>query len=204
MRPRFVIRVEVMPNESLSDEDLMRRYFKGDQAAFEIVYRRRRDGLRRFFGRNTGSMAIGTELAQEVWMKLIRAIQNEGYTAEAKFTTYLYRIARNQLIDWYRKNRGQEIVEFDEDVEVGTGAAEYYEYQVQDPERIYADRERLNKVLTGISKLSTAQRTALLMYVEGDMSYEDIAEATGANRETVKTRLRYARQHLKKLVFEEV
>ena len=133
-----------MSKESPSDEELMRRYLSGDQTAFEIVYRRRRDGLRRFFGRNTGSMAVGAELAQEVWMKLIKAGQSGSYTAEAKFTTYLYRLARNLLIDWYRKNRSQQVVEFNEEVEADEDVAGYQEYQVQDPERIYSDRERLN------------------------------------------------------------
>ena len=192
-----------MSKEDLSDEDLMRRYLSGDQTAFEIVYRRRREGLRRFFGRNTGSMAVGAELAQEAWMKLIRACETGSYTAEAKFTTYLYRLARNHLIDWYRKNRNRETVEFNEEIETDSDLAEYQEYQVQNPETIYSDRERLAKVMEGISNLSDVQRTALLMYVEGEMSYDDIAEATDSSRETVKTRLRYARQHLKKLVFDE-
>ena len=148
-------------------------------------------------------MAVGAELAQEVWMKLIKASRSGGYTAEAKFTTYLYRLARNQLIDWYRKNRSHQAVEFNEDVEVDEDVVTYQEYQVQDPERIYADKERLDKVMNGIKNLSAVQRTALLMYTEGEMSYEDIAEATGTSRETVKTRLRYARQHLKKLVFDD-
>lgn len=192
-----------MSKEDLSDEDLMRRYLSGDQSAFEIVYRRRREGIRRFFGRNTGSMAIGAELAQEVWMKLIRACETGSYTAEAKFTTYLYRLARNHLIDWYRKNRNKETVEFKEEIESDGDVTEYQEYEVQNPEQIVSDRQRLSKVMEGISNLSDVQREALLMYVEGDMSYDDIAEATNTSRETVKTRLRYARQHLKKLVFEE-
>ena len=136
-------------------------------------------------------------------MKLIRACETGSYTAEAKFTTYLYRLARNHLIDWYRKNRNRETVEFNEEIETDSDLAEYQEYQVQNPETIYSDRERLAKVMEGISNLSDVQRTALLMYVEGEMSYDDIAEATDSSRETVKTRLRYARQHLKKLVFDE-
>lgn len=192
-----------MSKEDLSDEDLMRRYLLGDQSAFEIVYRRRREGLRRYFGRNAGSMAVGAELAQEVWMKLIRACETGSYTAEAKFTTYLYRLGRNHLIDWYRKNRNKQTVEFNEEIETDGEVTEYQEYEVQNPETIVSDRQRLAKVMEGISNLSDVQRTALLMYVEGDMSYDDIAEATESTRETVKTRLRYARQHLKKLVFDE-
>ena len=81
--------------EDLTDEVLMRMYLSGQQAAFDVVYRRRREGLRRFFERQCGSAAVAKELAQESWFKLIRACQNGQYTAEAKFTTYLYRLGKN-------------------------------------------------------------------------------------------------------------
>ncbi|MHA1572205.1 MAG: RNA polymerase sigma factor, partial [Alphaproteobacteria bacterium] len=69
--------------------------------------------------------------------------------------------------------------------------------------RLLADKEKLQIVLDGIEQLSAEQKQTLLMYVEGEMSYDEIAEAMETKRETVKTRLRYARAHLKKLVFAE-
>lgn len=186
---------------SESDEDLMRRYLAGDEKAFEIVYGRRRAGLRRFFERQCGSSALGQELAQDVWFKLIRACQNKQYTAEAKFTTYLYRMAKNQLIDWYRKEGNVKTVEYIDEVESDGDVVEYHRYHIDDPERIYADRERLTAVLEAVDGLSKEQKTTLLMQLEGNMSYEEIAQAMGTNRETVKTRLRYAREHLKRRVF---
>ncbi len=186
---------------SESDEDLMRRYLEGDEKAFEIVYGRRRAGLRRFFERQCGSSALGQELAQDVWFKLIRACQNKQYTAEAKFTTYLYRMAKNQLIDWYRKEGNVKTVEFIDEVESDDEVVDYHQYRVDDPEKIYADRERLTAVLEAVDGLSKEQKATLLMQLEGNMSYEEIAQAMGTNRETVKTRLRYAREHLKRRVF---
>ena len=185
------------------DEDLMRRYLAGDEKAFEIVYRRRREGLRRFFERQCGSKALGQELAQDVWFKLLRACQNEQYTAEAKFTTYLYRLAKNQLIDWYRKNGDVKTVELYDSLGSEDEVVESQDYHVDDPESIYADKERLETVMEAIKSLSKEQQTTLLMQLEGNMSYDEIAEAMGTNRETVKTRLRYARSHLKRRVFHD-
>lgn len=189
--------------ETLADEELMRRFLGGDRAAFDVVYRRRRESLRRFLGRQCGLDAVGAELAQEVWMKLLRACEKGQYTADAKFTTYLFRLGRNHLIDWYRKNKDITVVEFDEEVASGGEATGYEPQVVHNPERLLADKEKLKLVLDGIEQLSAEQKQTLLMYVEGEMSYDEIAEAMETKRETVKTRLRYARAHLKKLVFAE-
>ena len=88
------------PPETESDESLMARYLAGDDKAFEAVYRRHRAGLRRFFTRQCGTAATAQELAQEVWFRVIRAVQNQSYSADGRFAPYLYRIARNHLIDW--------------------------------------------------------------------------------------------------------
>lgn len=185
---------------SETDEELMKRYLSGDSRAFDVVYDRRREGLRRFFERQCGSRALGQELAQEVWFKFVRSCQNKQYTAEAKFTTYLYRIAKNQLIDWYRKNGKVKTVELYDSIGSEDEVVDVQNYQISDPESLYTDKERLRIVMEAVERLSEEQRTTLLMHMEGNMSYEEIAEAMGTNRETVKTRLRYARAHLKREV----
>lgn len=194
--------LEGQPLETESDESLMVRYLAGDESAFETVYRRRRDGLRRFLARQCGSSAIAQELAQEVWFKVIRAAQNENYTAEGKFTTFLYRVGKNTLIDWYRKNGTAIEVEIDESVNENVDVSVEESWTVRNPEEAYASQERAAAVLAGITELPEVQRMTLLMSLESDMSYEEIAEATETNRETVKSRLRYARRFLKQRVFE--
>ena len=180
----------------------MRQYLAGDDKAFETVYARRRAGLRRFLERQCGSAATGQELAQEVWFKLIRACQGGQYTAEAKFTTFLYRVARNTLIDWYRKNGKTPIVELhsksDDDEEE---AIEFEDKSIRNPEEAVADAQNVEIVMKAIDELPEVQKTTLLMFLEGEMSYEEIAAAMNTKRETVKTRLRYARAALKQQVY---
>ncbi len=185
---------------SLTDEDLMKQYLSGDDGAFEAVYRRRREGLRRFFARQCGSPAVGDELAHETWFKLVRACRSGQYTAEAKFTTYLYKLAKNQLIDWYRKNKNYETVDFDETVVGDEEVLDTFNIDIANPEEIYGDKQKAQILMRAIDELSDVQKATLLMHLEGDMSYEEIAEVMNTNRETVKTRLRYARQHLKNKV----
>lgn len=187
---------------AVTDEALMARYLAGDESAFEAVYRKHREGVRWFFTRQCGSAAVGQELGQEVWFKVIRAVQNESYSADGKFTTYLYRIARNQLIDWYRKNGSYTEVEMDETTENEGDVAAFGGSSLRNPEDIYADQQAVQSVMEGIEELPEAQRMTLMMYLESDMSYEEIAEATGTNRETVKSRLRYARKVLRQRIVE--
>jgi RNA polymerase sigma-70 factor (ECF subfamily) len=188
--------------ENLADEVLMRMYLSGDQNAFEIVYRRRRDGLRRFFERQCGSAAVAKELAQDAWFRLIRACQNGNYTAEAKFTTYLYKLGKNRSIDWGRKYGSYQTEELHEEIEDGDENIVPLTSGQRNPEQLYAEKEKLEAVLAAVESLSVEQRMTLLMQIEGNMSYDEIAEAMNTNRETVKTRLRYARDHLKKRVLK--
>jgi RNA polymerase sigma-70 factor, ECF subfamily len=186
--------------ETVSDESLMARYVTGDEKAFEAVYRRHRAGLRRFFARQCGSDATAQELAQEVWFRVIRAVQNGSYSADGRFAPYLYRIARNHLIDWYRKTGSYRELEMDETVEDEAEAANLELSGARNPEQALGDKQELRNVLSAIEELPPEQRIALMMYLESEMSYEEIAEATGTNRETVKSRLRYARQTLRQRV----
>lgn len=186
--------------DAVSDESLMARYVEGDEKAFETVYRRHRTRLRRFFARQCGSEATGQELAQEVWFRVIRAVQNGNYTTDGRFAPYLYRIARNHLIDWYRKTGSYREIEIDETTENETESAMLESSGARNPEQAYGDKQAVQNVMSAIEELPQEQRTAMMMYLESDMSYEEIAEATGTNRETVKSRLRYARQTLRNRV----
>ena len=77
-------------------------YRDGDAGAFDALYARHKGGLYRYLLRQCREPAAAEELFQDVWMNLIRA--RARYTVQAKFTTYLYRLAHNRLIDHYRKH----------------------------------------------------------------------------------------------------
>ena len=85
----------------LDDRELMSRYSNGDAGAFETLYARHKGSLYRYYLRQGCNEAIAAELFQDVWMKIIRARRN--YRPTARFTTYMYQIAHNCLIDHYRR-----------------------------------------------------------------------------------------------------
>ncbi|NNE37546.1 MAG: sigma-70 family RNA polymerase sigma factor, partial [Gammaproteobacteria bacterium] len=88
-------------DENTADEDLMLAYQQGDAAAFEILYLRHKGPVYRYVLRQCKAEDTASELFQEIWMKLI---QNHGnYEVRAKFTTWLYTIARHRIIDYYRQ-----------------------------------------------------------------------------------------------------
>lgn len=139
--------------DAVSDESLMARYVEGDEKAFETVYRRHRTRLRRFFARQCGSEATGQELAQEVWFRVIRAVQNGNYTTDGRFAPYLYRIARNHLIDWYRKTGSYREIEIDETTENETESAMLESSGARNPEQAYGDKQAVQNVMAAIEEL---------------------------------------------------
>ncbi len=183
-----------MPADRIaSDEDLMERYRDGDAGAFDLLYGRHKGGVYRYLLRQCGERGIAEELFQDVWMNLIRA--RASYMVTAKFTTWLYRLAHNRLIDHYRSRAGGVPLSFD--AEDGPVLDELPAVRGDDPAVSVEIKQQAARLLRLIEALPEAQREAFLLQQESDMSVEDIAVATGVNRETAKSRLRYALARLR-------
>lgn len=175
-------------NQGPSDEVLMLAYRDGDASAFEILYNRFRGPMYRYLLRQCGNAGTAEELFQDVWMSLIRT--RERYEVKASFSTYVYHMAHNRLIDHYRKHAGKLPVSYDENDADGEGAMP--DPDIQPVETRLDNQRQVEALLIAIDGLPEAQREAFLLKEEVGMSLEQIAEATGANHETVKSRLRYA------------
>src|SRR5215212_6752979 len=100
------------------DEQLMAAYRGGDARAFETLYARHRARLFRFVLRSIKARAVAEELFQEIWMRVIEA--RATYTPKARFTTWLFTIAHNRLVDHWRK-RGLTLVAL-EGEEIASGS----------------------------------------------------------------------------------
>jgi RNA polymerase sigma factor (sigma-70 family) len=176
-----------------SDEELMLSYRDGDAGAFDVLYTRHKGGVYRYLLRQCRDAAAAEELFQDVWMNLIRA--RASYTVRAKFTTYLYRLAHNRLVDHYRQRAPATLVSFDgEDEEA---LAELPDARQRPAEEALDDRRQAARLIELIGDLPEAQREAFLLQQESGMSVEEIAQATGVTRETAKSRLRYALSKLR-------
>jgi len=175
--------------QGMTDEKLMQRYAKGDAKAFDQLYARHRAPLYRYFVRQVNNPATANDLYQGAWEKIIKA--RKKYRSAAPFKMWMYRIAHNHLVDHYRRTRPEDSVE--PDTLSDTRA---------DPSQGVIDGEQSELLRTGISALPMEQRNTLLLQLETGLKIEEIARVTGVGRETVKSRLRYAVNYLKRSLVE--
>jgi RNA polymerase sigma-70 factor (ECF subfamily) len=169
----------------LNDTALMLRYQQGDMAAFETLYGRHRGPLFRFLVRQIGNQQHAEDVFQEVWSRIIRNSAN--YRPTAKFTTYIYLIARNCAVDHYRQTgKHRDVVSADDD-----GVAEPVAI-TGNPLAAANARDIRDALSAALGELPTEQREAVLLREESGLSLDEIATVTGVGRETVKSRLRYA------------
>jgi RNA polymerase sigma-70 factor (ECF subfamily) len=172
------------------DEELMLAYAHGDAGAFDTLYKRHRGPLYRFVLRSLKQRSTAEELFQEVWIRVVEA--RSRYAPQARFTTWLYTIAHNLLVDHWRR-KGLALVSLDtEDVPV----------ESQNPARQVEARQSLARFLQALEALPAAQREAFLLHEEAGLSVAEIAAATGSNEEAAKSRLRYAMAKLKAAIDE--
>ncbi len=174
------------------DSALMLRYKDGDVAAFETLYRRHNDALYRYLLRLCRHPENADDIFQEVWGKIIKAA--DRYRPTAKFTTFLYRVAHNCFIDYLRRNkRHTHVGDFDPDCQPNPG-----DLPEMSAERSLA-RERLQVALLD---LPDEQRDVFLLHEEVGLNLDEISAVTGSNRETSKSRLRYAMNKLRVAIDE--
>jgi len=172
------------------DEDLMLAYAAGDAAAFETLYARHKGGLYRYVLRQCANAGIAEELFQDVWMNVLRA--RASYVPSAKFTTWLYRIAHNRVIDHWRTVGQVELVTAGADEADEDPLAAIPGSRNDEPDSRASGREIANRLQAACAALPALQREAFLLHQEGGLELSEIAELTGAGVETVKSRIRYA------------
>lgn len=183
--------------DMLDDNALMLRYRDdGDVAAFEVLYTRHKGGVYRYLLRQCGDEETARDLFQETWSRVIKA--RDRYRPLAKFTTYVYRLAHNCLVDRHRRDSirpgHREWSPLDEEQAASEGRG---------PEAESAARETAARLRVALDRLPDAQREAFLLHQESGLTLKEIARITGVGRETIKSRLRYAVAHLRRLLQAE-
>jgi RNA polymerase sigma-70 factor (ECF subfamily) len=183
------IAASALPFAGESDEELMLAYQAGDAGAFDTLYQRHRGRLFRFLVREAGSREAGEEIYQEAWLRLIN--QRAHYQVQARFSTYLYRVAHSCLVDYLRRQgrrwqHEEAVAELPEDAICPQPS----------PEGEWGRQLEARALAGCMEQLPAEQREVFLLKEEAELSLAEIAEVTGINAEAAKSRLRYA---LKKL-----
>jgi len=163
----------------------MLAYRDGNAAAFDTLYERHRGPLFRYVLRGVKLRAVAEELYQEIWIRVIEA--RRRYSPTARFTTWLYTIAHNRLVDHWRRG-GLSLVSLDDHDAPSS---------MPDPAHHAEAREALARFAGALERLPPAQREVFLLHEEAGLTVPEIAVATGSNEEAAKSRLRYAMAKLK-------
>lgn len=177
----------------------------GDARAFEVLVRRHRTPVFNFILRFTGHRARAEDVLQETWLKVVRGAPD--YETKAKFTTWLYTIARNLCVDSARKESYRQTASLESSQtgapgEDGRPLAEALPDEGASPERgAYNARVRplLERALSGLPE---EQREVFVLREYNGIPFKEIAEVTGVSENTVKSRMRYALEGLRRRLGE--
>ena len=174
----------------LSDDQLlMKEVGEKCPVAMEKIITRWKDGLFRFFDRSLQNKADAEDLTQKVFIRVYQSASR--YQPKAKFSTYLFTIARNLLIDEIKKSNRQQISSYWDDLVQG---------QIVQPTN---EAQEWNEILNfAMKEIPEYYSTALLLRVQRELSYMEIADIMKVSESSVKTWIHRARTHLKKTLQE--
>jgi RNA polymerase sigma-70 factor (ECF subfamily) len=184
---------------TLDDTELMERYRDGEAACFEILVRRHQGPVFRFFLRHVGDIETAEDLVQEAF---VRVVHNRAtFRTGAKFTTWIYTIARNLSVDEMRKRRYRRHRSLDEplggrDGDPGRTLGDLVGDPQSQTDAQAGDLEMRAVLESAIGKLPAEQREVFTLREMGGLSFQEIAEVVKCNENTVKSRMRYALERL--------
>lgn len=192
------------PRTDPTDESLMIRFQSGDRAAFTLLVRRHQGPLFNFALRYLRSSPVAEEVVQDAF---VRVVQNAAeFKHEARFSTWLYTIARNLCIDQTRKRALRRHPSLDEPKKAEEGDGPTLGEQTADGkasvERAVVSLEIRERVATAIDALPEEQREVFLMREVSNLPFKEIAEIVGVSENTVKSRMRYALERLQEALSE--
>jgi len=178
--------------EQVTDETLLGQYAEGNSRAFEILYTRHKKTLYSFIRRQCNNTQIAEELTHDAWLAIIKqadkfqtnTLEDSRFQHGVSFKAWLYRIAHNRLIDYWRQHGRSNQVLLNE-LRSSTMAEDRSSQNIE-----------IAELLNQLKSLSEEQATTLLLKIEG-FSHAEIANITDTKQETVKSRLRYATQRLR-------
>jgi RNA polymerase sigma-70 factor (ECF subfamily) len=183
----------------------MLAFKSGDARAFATLVTRHRGSVFNFILRYTNHRQRAEDLLQETWLKVVRSAGE--YQPKARFTTWVFTIARNLCVDSARKETYRKTDSLDAPVAGGEDGDRalgelVHDHQAASPDRA-AHNVRVRPLIEqALGALPEEQREVFLLREYHGVGFKEIAEVTGVNENTVKSRMRYALEGLKKRLGE--
>lgn len=183
----------------MPDEELAIMYVDGDNKAFDLLLSRNQEKLFTYILFVVRDREMANDMFQETFFKVVSRLQQGKYIANGKFSAWLMRIAHNVIMDWYRQQRAQNIVDAPKENDLSNVGSTLLE---SSREGELVNNQVMEDVRRMMSHLPASQREVVFMRFYQQMSFKEIAEATGVSINTALGRMRYAILNLRRMTRE--
>lgn len=184
----------------MSNEELAMAYINGDEKSFDLLLERNRQKLYSYILFTVRNKDIANDVFQDTFMRVLVKLQNGEYQPTGKFSAWLTRIAHNIIMDRFRDEQNDNIVDVNEDNDLSHVECEFL---TDNPtESSYVNEQTLLQVKRLMEALPSVQREVVFMRFFQEMPFKEIAEATGVSINTSLGRMRYAVMNMRRLIKE--
>lgn len=183
-----------MKKPVFSDAELVSKYINGNEDAFAQLLHKHKSKVYTTINLIVKDQYIAEDLLQETFIKAIKKLKSGNYNEEGKFLPWIVRIAHNLAIDFFRKEKRYPTIVLED----GSNVFNSLNFSEDSMESLKIKEETHVMLRQMITKLPDAQREVLMMRHYSDMSFQEIAEATGVSINTALGRMRYALINLRK------
>ena len=182
----------------MTDEELALLYINGNNRAFDLLLSRNQSKLFSYILFVVRNRDVADDIFQETFVKIITKLQQGCYKPSGKFSAWAMRIAHNIIMDWYRAQKTDKIVEPTKENDLSNlGSADI---QIGNIENQFVNMQTLADIKKLMQHLPPSQREVVFMRFYQEMSFKEIAKATGVSINTSLGRMRYAILNLRKMV----
>lgn len=183
----------------LTDDQLVAAYAKGNNEAFDTLLARHQQQVFSYIMRAVRSRDLADDIFQETFVKAITNIRQGRYTDAGKFSAWVNRIAHNLIIDHFRQEKAENTTSADDAPVDLLNRIELADPNIEDS---LVDRQTRDDIRGIILELPAAQKQVLIMRYYRNMSFKQIAAATGVSINTALGRMRYALINLRRMARE--
>lgn len=184
----------------MNDQELLHVYSEGNEEAVTILIERHRKRIYDYIRMMVKDADLADDLFQETFIKVLKSLREERYTDNGKFVAWVMRIAHNQIIDHFRRQKQQNNVSNDD---VGYDLLNNKKFSDKTIEEHMISDQISNDIRRLVDFLPDEQREVVILRHYNDLSFKEIAEQTGVSINTALGRMRYALINLRKLIDEK-
>ncbi len=181
----------------MTDEELAMAYIEGNNRAFDLLLQRTQSKLFSYILFVVRDHDKAEDVFQETFVKVITKLNQRKYTTSGKFSAWLMRIAHNVIMDNYREQRAQNIVEPTQGNDLSNISSK--DLLDTNVENRYVNEQVLSDVKKIMNQLPATQREVVYMRFYQEMSFKEIAETTGVSINTSLGRMRYAVLNMRRM-----